>query len=97
MTAPSSGRQQAAVVASAVGRVLDINPALLRLDTPLVDVGADEVALLAMADLLIEDGYADAAELAPKLAEVQSFGDLLAAVEAASKASDSTHPTGEAR
>lgn len=44
-------------VADAVGRVLDIDPAVLRLDTPLADLGADGVAVIAMVDLLVEASH----------------------------------------
>ena len=39
-------------VADAVGRVLDLDPSVLRADTPLADLGADPVAVVAVVDLL---------------------------------------------
>ncbi|MCB9412884.1 MAG: hypothetical protein H6525_08570 [Actinobacteria bacterium] len=39
-------------MADAVGRVLDLDPSVLRTDTPLVDLGADPVAVVAVVDLL---------------------------------------------
>lgn len=44
-------------VAAAVGRVLDVDVAVLRADTPLADVGADAVALIAMVDLLVDGAH----------------------------------------
>lgn len=44
-----------AVVRNAVSRVLDVDPGVLRADTPLADLGCDPVALLAIVDLLAED------------------------------------------
>lgn len=41
-------------VAQAIARVLDIDPGVLRADTPLADLGADDVALIAIVDLLAE-------------------------------------------
>ncbi len=43
---------QVADVARAAGRVLDVDPAVIRADTPLLDVGADDVAVIAIVDLL---------------------------------------------
>lgn len=71
-------------VAAAVGRVLDINPALLRWDTPLTDLGSDDVALVLIADVLIDEGFLQAADLAAALPQVVTFGDLVAAVTQAS-------------
>lgn len=76
-------RLLSSAVAAAVARVLDINPALLRWDTPLVDLGADDVALVLMADVMIDEGLLQAADIASSLAHVVTFGDLIAAVSAA--------------
>lgn len=43
-------------VADAVARVLDVDPSVLRPDTPLADLGADRVALSVIADILAESG-----------------------------------------
>lgn len=73
-------------VAAAVGRVLDVNPALLRWDTPLTDLGADDVALVLIADVLIDEGHLNATGIAAALPQVVTFGDLAAAVSAAAAA-----------
>ncbi len=44
-----------AVTATALARVLDVDPAVLRSDTPLTDIGCDPVAVLAFLDVLVED------------------------------------------
>lgn len=87
MTASSDG-PAAAAVAAAIARVLEVNPALLRPDTPLLDLGGDDLALVAIADLLIDDGHIDAAELGPRLGAVRTVGDLLTAVETSQSASE---------
>lgn len=40
-------------VARALGRVLDIDPDVVRVDTPVADLGADDVALFAVVDLIL--------------------------------------------
>jgi len=84
MTAPQ--RPLSGAVAAAVGRVLDINPSLLRWDTPLTDLGADDVALVLIADVLIEDGLLEAGDIADNLRRVTTFGELVSAAVAASEA-----------
>ncbi len=42
--------QVAGLVAAAMADVLDIDPALLRLDTPLIDVGVDSMVRIGFAD-----------------------------------------------
>ena len=81
MTAPSDGRPLGQAVTAAVGRVLELNPALLRPDTPLADMGGDDVALLAIADLLVEAGLVEPAVLGTHLASVHTMDDLLRVVE----------------
>ena len=76
-------RPVSGAVATAVGRVLDVNPALLRWDTPLADLGADDVALVLIADVLIDDGYVTASDIAGALTSAVTFGDLAAAAAAA--------------
>lgn len=41
-------------VAAALARVLDLDPGILRADTPLADVGCDSVAVIAFVDALAE-------------------------------------------
>ncbi len=86
-----AGRAVAAMnsqVAGAIGRVLDVDPGVVRPDTPLADVGADAVALLAIVDALRESGalpagYSDG--VADLLRTARTAGDLLDAVEAATE------------
>lgn len=70
----------AATVASAVGRVLDINPVLLRTDTPLDSFGCDSVALIAIVDALVESGVTVATDTSAALADVVTFGDLVSVI-----------------
>ena len=77
-------RLLSSTVAAAVGRVLDVNPALMRWDTPLIDLGADDVSLVLIADILIDAGHMGAADIAADLPNVVTVGDLVAAVTAAS-------------
>lgn len=69
-----------AAVAAAVGRVLDINPVLLRPDTPLEQFGCDSVALVAIADALDQSGTPVALSRADRWGQVTTFGDLLEVV-----------------
>lgn len=73
-------QQVAAVTAEAVGRVLDINPVLLRPDTPLDTFGCDSVALIAIADALGESGLTISVQHTVKSSDIVTFGDLLAVV-----------------
>lgn len=70
-------QQLTVTVAAAVGRVLDINPLLLRPDTPLDQLGCDNVALLAIADALAESGTLIEPTRAAELGRVTTFGDLV--------------------
>ena len=47
--------QAMAAVKAALSRVLDMDPAPLRADTPLADIGSDSVAVIAFVDVLAED------------------------------------------
>ena len=42
-------------VADALGRVWALDPVILRRDTPLLDIGCDDVAVLAVFQLLLAD------------------------------------------
>lgn len=44
-----------AAVADALGRVVALDPKILRRDTPLLDIGCDEVATLAVFHVLAAD------------------------------------------
>lgn len=72
-----------AVVRTAVSRVLDVDPGVLRADTPLPDIGCDPVALVAIIDLLTDDGQAAAVEslsgeaLSALVPDAVTVGDLI--------------------
>ena len=70
----------------ALARVLDLEAAALRDDSPLSDLGADSVALIAFADaveelLTAESGISTWIDDVP-LRDAVVLGDLVAAVEA---------------
>ena len=88
-------RPLSGAVAAAVARVLDVNPALLRWDTPLADLGADDVALVLIADVLIDEGHLNAADIASALPQVVTFGELSAAVSTAASAAASAAGGGQ--
>lgn len=85
MNAPQ-GRPLTGAVAAAVARVLEVNPGLLRWDTPLGDIGADDVALVMIADVLIDGGYVRADAIGTSLPQVTTYGELCTAVAAAADA-----------
>ena len=88
-------RPLSGAVAAAVARVLDVNPALLRWDTPLADLGADDVALVLIADVLIDEGHLNAADIASALPQVVTFGELSAAVSTAASVASSSAGGGQ--
>lgn len=66
-------------VAAAVGRVLDIDPTVLRADTPLADLGADPVALVAIVDLMLGPDGIGIGAASPESLDIPSpttVGDL---------------------
>jgi hypothetical protein len=63
-------------IADAVGRVLDIDPDVLRADTPLADLGADPVAVIAMVDLLVEADHWSHRSTSLETAPIATVGDL---------------------
>lgn len=63
-------------VRAAVSRVLEVDPGVLRPDTPLADLGCDPVALVAIVDLLTGD-VADGDGLDGLVAAVRTVGDLI--------------------
>lgn len=72
--------EQQAAAAAAVGRVLDVNPVLLRSDTPLDHFGCDSVALIAISDALSESGLTIDLPMVGEVPQITTFGDLLALV-----------------
>jgi len=66
-------------VAAACARVLDVDPAALAADTPLVALGADSVALVALADALEEavPGLVVDDAVLPRLATLGDVAGLL--------------------
>ena len=40
------------ITKDALGHVLDLDPAALRADTPLADIGADSIAVILVADVI---------------------------------------------
>jgi len=74
--------QAMAQVAAAIGRVMEINPALLRADTPLSELGLDNVGLVATADLLESAGHVgDPGAFAQALRTSRTVGELAAVLD----------------
>ncbi|MFM2438542.1 MAG: hypothetical protein RLZ55_1365 [Actinomycetota bacterium] len=79
-----------AKVARAIGRVLDVDPGVVRRDTPLADLGVDAVALLAIVDALRQAGVSvavDSGDVADTVRRARTAGELMNAVEASASAS----------
>lgn len=75
-------------VAQAIGRVLDVDPRVVRADTPLADLGADAIAVLAIVDALREAGSAIATDSGPDnmdaVRSARTAGELMAVVTSVS-------------
>jgi hypothetical protein len=71
------GAHALAEVRRAVSRVLEVDPAVLRADTPLAGLGCDPVALIAIADLLLGDAPVESVdELGALVRRARTIGDL---------------------
>lgn len=69
---------------------MDVDPGVVRHDTPLADLGADAVALLAIVDALRQSGVSvavDSSDVADAVRGARTAGELMNAVEASASAS----------
>lgn len=70
------------IAASAVSQVVGVRPDVLRADTPLRGVGCDDVATLAVVDLLVTAGHVSG-DIGEAVRSATTVGDISAMVAGA--------------